>query len=148
MLYGANNPVDGAVLRVILKKAERIRKELGVSVPLPADTNQVMQAVMRAVLLSTSAVKDTRQLKLDLPEIESADQQVETLWQSAKEKAKATRTIFAQARLRPEDVLPEWQKAKGVLGGAEDVERFVKAAAEMLIDDFLAERGRQVPKSP
>ncbi|MEK0082975.1 helicase-related protein [Benzoatithermus flavus] len=132
MLYGANNPVDGAVLRVILKKAERIRKELGVSVPLPADTNQVMQAVMRAVLLSTGAVKDTRQLRLDFPEIESADRQVETLWQSAKEKARATRTIFAQARLRPEEVLPEWEKAKGVLGGAADVERFVKAAAEAL----------------
>ena len=28
MLYGANNPVDGAVLRVILRKAEKIRKEL------------------------------------------------------------------------------------------------------------------------
>ena len=43
MLYGENNPVDGAVLRVILRKAERIRKELGVSVPMPADPNQVMQ---------------------------------------------------------------------------------------------------------
>jgi SNF2 family DNA or RNA helicase len=35
LIYGANNPVDGAVLEVILRKAERIRKELGVPVPLP-----------------------------------------------------------------------------------------------------------------
>ena len=33
MLYGENNPVDGAVLRVILRKAEKIRKELGVFCP-------------------------------------------------------------------------------------------------------------------
>ena len=30
MLYGENNPVDGAVLQVILRKASKIRKELGV----------------------------------------------------------------------------------------------------------------------
>ncbi|MCP6617983.1 hypothetical protein NL516_26490, partial [Klebsiella pneumoniae] len=30
MLYGENNPVDGAVLRVIVRKAERIRRDLGV----------------------------------------------------------------------------------------------------------------------
>jgi hypothetical protein len=35
LMYGANNPVDGAVLEVILRKAERIRKELGVPVPCP-----------------------------------------------------------------------------------------------------------------
>ena len=51
MLYGENNPVDGAVLRVILRKAEKIRKELGVSVPLPADNNKVVDAIMKAVLL-------------------------------------------------------------------------------------------------
>ena len=40
MLYGENNPVDGAVLRVILRKAEKIRKELGVAVPLPSRQQQ------------------------------------------------------------------------------------------------------------
>ena len=35
LLYGANNPVDGAVLQVILRKAARIREELGVPVPVP-----------------------------------------------------------------------------------------------------------------
>ena len=31
------NPVDGFILNVILRKAEKIREELGVLVPLPAD---------------------------------------------------------------------------------------------------------------
>ncbi|MEW8194413.1 MAG: helicase-related protein, partial [Candidatus Thiodiazotropha sp.] len=35
MLYGEDNPIDGAVLQVILRKAESIRKALGVSVPMP-----------------------------------------------------------------------------------------------------------------
>jgi hypothetical protein len=134
MLYGENNPVDGAVLRVILRKAERIRKELGVSVPMPADPNQVMQIIMQTVLLRTGGIAHaTRQLALDLGEI---DAELERDWQSAKERAEQTRsqnrTIFAQRRLRPEDVLPEWQKATAVLGGPEDVQRFMVTACERL----------------
>ena len=37
LIYGANNPVDGAVLEVIIRKAAKIREELGVPVPLPDD---------------------------------------------------------------------------------------------------------------
>ena len=34
MIYGENNPVDGLILKVILRKAETIRRELGILVPL------------------------------------------------------------------------------------------------------------------
>jgi superfamily II DNA or RNA helicase len=130
MIYGENNPVDGAVLRVILRKAERIRKELGVSVPMPADPNQVMQTIMQTVLLQTGGIAEaTRQLALDLGEVDAT---LERDWQSAKEKARESRTIFAQRRLRPEDVLPEWDKATAVLGGPADVERFMVTACERL----------------
>ena len=104
MLYGQNNPVDGAVLTVILRKAERIRKQLGVLVPLPADTNKVMQAVMEAVLLRSGGIAARKQLDLFARE----EAEVDLAWESAKEKAKQTQTIFAQRRLRPQDVLPEW----------------------------------------
>lgn len=142
MLYGENNPVDGAVLRVILRKAERIRKELGVSVPLPANTNKVMQTIMEAVLLKSGGiVQPPQQLKLALDPLDDLDSEVEAEWQSAKDKAKATRTIFAQRRLRPEDVLPEWERTASVLGGPADVERFTKAICERLNAPLVLERG-------
>ncbi|MCP9456244.1 MAG: DEAD/DEAH box helicase [Nitrospira sp.] len=130
MYYGDNNPIDGAVLRVILQKAERIRKELGVAVPLPADSNKVMQAVLEAVLLR-GEVRSTPTPQLDL-EFGKAEQMVEAAWQSAKEKAKESRTIFAQRSLHPEQVLPEWDRTVNVLGGEKDVERFVTHAARQL----------------
>jgi hypothetical protein len=37
-----------------------------------------------------------------------------------------------QRSLRPEEVLPEWRKAVSVLGGEEDVRRFVRTACERL----------------
>ena len=34
-LYGEDNPIDGYVLEVLLRKHESIRKALGISVPFP-----------------------------------------------------------------------------------------------------------------
>lgn len=128
MLYGENNPVDGAVLKVILRKAEKIRKELGVAVPLPADNTKVVDAIMKAVLLQSGRVTEaTRQLTLDFGEAET---EVDSAWETARDKM--TRTVFAQRRLRPDEVLPEWRKAVAVLGGEGDVIRFVSTAAERL----------------
>jgi len=143
MLYGENNPVDGAVLRVILRKAEQIRKQLGVLVPLPADTNKIMQAIMEAVLLKGGSIAAPKQ-QLDLFATQEAE--VETAWESAREKAKQSQTIFAQRRLRPEEVLPEWQKAVAVLGGEDDVERFVQTAVERL--GAPLEKGSNVYRLP
>lgn len=129
MLYGDNNPVDGAVLRVILRKAEAIRKALGVSVPMPEDENRVTQAIMQTVLLTRGASSGMSQMGLALEEptesLEDLDNRVEVAWESARDKARRNRTIFAQQAIRPEAVLPEWQRMQEVLGSQQDVERFV-----------------------
>ena len=127
MLYGENNPIDGAVLRVILRKAEKIRRELGVSVPLPADNNKVVDAIMKAVLLQGNVRAGVAQTELDLGDTEA---KVDDAWQTATNKI--THTVFAQRRLTPDDVLPEWRKTVSVLGGADDVARFVRLSAERL----------------
>lgn len=129
MLYGEDNPVDGAVLQVILRKAESIRKELGVLVPMPDDEGKLTQALMNAVLLRKGAPLNA-QSQLDL--FGEPAKEIDLAWQSAKEKAKQNRSIFAQRRLKPEDVLPEWRKSAAVLGGEADVERFVSRAASQL----------------
>ena len=104
MLYGEDNPVDGAVLRVILRKAEKIRRELGVAVPLPANNNKVVDAIMKAVLLRSKDTSRFTQLSLDFGDTEL---EVDSAWRTAKNKM--SRTVFAQRRLRPEHVLPEWE---------------------------------------
>ncbi|MCC6901401.1 MAG: DEAD/DEAH box helicase [Polyangiaceae bacterium] len=131
LLYGANNPVDGAVLEVILRKAEKIREELGVPVPLPDDGHTLSQALMKAVLLRKRERGDKRQQTFSFVELAEA-QAIEAKWRDAAEKAKKNRTVFAQRRLKPEDVLPEWRKSLAALGGKEDVERFTGRALARL----------------
>jgi superfamily II DNA or RNA helicase len=131
LIYGANNPVDGAVLEVILKKADKIREELGVPVPLPDDGHTLSQALMKAVLLRTRERDGKRQQAFSFVEMEEA-KAIETRWLDAAEKAKRNRTVFAQRRLKPEDVLPEWKKSLAALGGKEDVQRFTGRALARL----------------
>jgi superfamily II DNA or RNA helicase len=135
MLYGEDNPIDGAVLQVILRKAERIRKTLGVSVPMPEDNNRITQAIMNTVLLHKRGATKARQLSIfDVggDSLDTLDKELDAKWESAREKAKKHRTIFAQNRLKPEQVMPEWEKSFAVLGTEEDVERFVVRACDRL----------------
>ncbi len=127
LMYGENNPVDGAVLDVILKKARRIEKETGVRVPLPDQDGSLTQALMSRVLLSA---RESRQFTLDLEGPES--RAFDDAWTNASEREKRSRTIFAQHALRPEDVAPEWDATRRALGGPEDTERFVTRALTRL----------------
>lgn len=128
LIYGKNNSVDGAVLEVIIRKAERIRRELGVPVPLPDEGQSLTQALMKAVLLKHKA--PGKQGVLDFGS--DAGATIDTTWRSAAERAHKNRTVFAQRRLRPADVLPEFERIKQAIGGREDVERFVSRAMARL----------------
>lgn len=149
LLYGANNPVDGAVLEVILKKADKIREELGVPVPLPDDGHTLSQALMKAVLLRNRERDNKRQHVFEFTELEEA-KAIETRWKDAAEKAKRNRTVFAQRRLKPEDVLPEWKKSLAALGGKEDVQRFTGRALARLGGALepISNAGRRGFKTP
>ena len=63
-------------------------------------------------------------------EFAETETEVDDAWRTASNRM--TRTVFAQRRLTPDDVLPEWRKAVSVLGGPGDVDRFVRLSAERL----------------
>jgi ERCC4-related helicase len=129
MLYGQDNPVDGFVLNVILRKADVIRKELGVLVPMPEDESRINQALIKAALMQRSE----RNFSLfDFVEEEEILKPLQDQWYDAMEKAKANRTVFAQRRIKPEEVMPEWQKQQIALGTEADVKRFVQTACARL----------------
>lgn len=131
MLYGQDNPVDGFILNVILRKAEAIRKELGILVPLPADEQRINKALIKAALLKKTKISNYQQ-EFDFDDLGEDLKPVEAKWQDAMEKAKANRTVFAQRRLRPDEVLPEWERQRSLLGAPEEIERFVRSACARL----------------
>ena len=141
LLYGVNNPVDGAVLQVILRKAARIREELGVPVPVPDEGHSLTQALLKAVLLRRRG----RSGAIDGPQLDL----FESHWEDAKAKAQRNRTVFAQRRIKPDEVLPEWHKSLAAVGGRDDVQRFASRALARLGSGLEPLRqGFKVPTEP
>ncbi len=130
LFYGQDNPVDGAVLDVLLRKAHAIHKTLGISVPVPMDSEAVLEAIYRALFSRASRFKE-QVVQLRLFE----DMEVEEFhrrWDRAAEREKESRTRFAQRSLRPEEVQRELLEMDAVLGDQKAVERFVLNACQRL----------------
>jgi hypothetical protein len=91
-------------------------------VPLPDDERRMTEALMQAVLLRRAK---TSQLAFDFSDEPSA-KEIDRQWRDAAEREKKNRTIFAQRQLKPEDVEPEWQRVRALLGGPRETRRFVE----------------------
>lgn len=130
LIYGQDNPVDGAVLKVLIQKAREIHKTLGVYVPVPMDSAALAEAVFKS-LFDGDAVRQLSLLNLDHVG-EDAINEVHNGWDRAVERERVSRTRFAQRAIKPEEVEAELSVSDDVLGGEEDVARFVKNACERL----------------
>jgi len=124
MMFSPDSAIDGAVLEVILRKAEEIRKVTGVTVPLPDERGPVTDALMAAMMLRRGG---TRQLALDL-RLDDGTKAMEARWRDAAENEKKSRARFAQNAMKPQEVAPEWEKVRHFLGSPEDARDFVEAA--------------------
>lgn len=128
LLYSPDSAIDGAVLDVILRKAEAIRKATGVTVPLPEERGAVTGALMNAVMLRKGR---ERQLTLDFGFAADAAS-LEVRWRNAEDGEKRSRARFAQNAIKPEEVAPEWRRWRELLGGPDEVRRFVRRAMSRL----------------
>lgn len=124
MMFSPDSAIDGAVLDVILRKAEEIRKATGVTVPLPEERGPVTDALMASMMLRRGGSK---QLALDL-RLDDGARLVETRWRDVAEKEKRSRARFAQNAMKPQEVAPEWEKATNFLGSPEAARAFVERA--------------------
>ncbi|MEH1907422.1 helicase-related protein [Nostoc sp.] len=129
LLYGRDNPVDGAVLDVLIRKAVQIHKSLGITVPVPMESTTVAEAVFKSLFERTSEVI---QLSLFEFQEESAVDKVHKNWDKAVEREKTNRTRFAQRAIKPEQVEQELIDSDQILGNEQDVERFVLSACDRI----------------
>jgi superfamily II DNA or RNA helicase len=131
LMYGRNNPVDGAVLDVLIRKAVKIHKTLGVTVPVPMESASVSEAVFQSLF---DRSRQDRQLSLlDLLADETSEiAQVHLDWDRAVERDRISRTRFAQHAITPAEVQQELVEVEQVLGSEADVERFVLSACDRL----------------
>ena len=124
MMFSPDSAIDGAVLDVVLRKAEEIRKATGITVPLPDERGPVTDALMAAVMLRQGR---SQQLAFDL-RLEDGTRAMEARWRDASENEKKSRARFAQNAMKPQEVAPEWEKVRTLLGSPEDAKVFIERA--------------------
>lgn len=124
MMFSPDSAIDGAILDVVLRKAEEIRKATGITVPLPDERGPVTDALMAAVMLRQGK---SQQLAFDL-RLEDGTRAMEARWRDASENEKKSRARFAQNAMKPQEVAPEWEKVRTLLGSPEDAKAFIERA--------------------
>lgn len=124
MMFSPDSAIDGAVLEVILRKAEEIRKATGVTVPLPEERGPVTDALMASMMLRHGV---SPQLTLDL-RLDDGAKVMEARWRDASESEKRSRARFAQNAMKPQEVAPEWERARTLLGSPAEARLFVERA--------------------
>ena len=134
-IYGADNGIDGIVLDVLLRKHEQIRKALGISVPVPDRSDDVIEAILEGLLLRPSS---SEQLTLEFEGFgtEKRDE-LHKEWESALEKEREFFTKYRQAGIHPEEVSRELDEMRASLGTGSDVAAFAEEALRALRSDVV-----------
>ncbi len=122
--YGIDNGVDGMVLEVLLRKHRTIRSSLGISVPVPVDTNAVVEAIFEGLLLRQKGPLD--QTTFDFIKQDRDD--LHDQWDNVTAREKRSRTMFAQEGIKVEAVAQELAEIRQAIGTGGDVERFLRDA--------------------
>lgn len=120
--YGKDNPVDGAVLDVLIRKSREIRRSLGVTVPFPA-ANEAAEAIVESLLLRR---RSATQVAFEF--VRPGQQELFTEWEHAAERERRSRTVFAQESLKVDEVRRELAEVRAAIGAGTDVAAFVATA--------------------
>lgn len=127
MLWGKDNPIDSVVLNVLLLKAREIRKQTGISVPFPEDSQSILDSLINAIIVSPNAIKIDNQLNLDLYSDEVVDKSgmVTNVYKDSVERDKVTRSIFAQHSIKVDEIEQDLKQTDEAIGDPTDVKNFV-----------------------
>jgi Helicase conserved C-terminal domain len=128
--YGLDNQIDGIVLDVLLRKHKKIRSSLGISVPVPVNTEQIVEAVFEGLLLRNKPGTE-EQMFLDFEDyFRPAKEDLFAQWDMSAEREKRSRTMFAQEGLSAsvEEVERELTAVQQAIGSGIEVSRFTKEA--------------------
>jgi superfamily II DNA or RNA helicase len=140
LIYGSDNPIDLVVLEVLIRKARTIRNRLGISVPVPVESEQVVQAVVDSVLLRGGERGQQLRLELTDPKVSSFHAE----WDKAADREGKQRAYFAQQGIKPDEVARELEEMEPALGSANDIQRFVANGLQRFNGDLRETKRRGV----
>ncbi|RIK10759.1 MAG: ATP-dependent helicase [Acidobacteria bacterium] len=121
--YSTDNQIDGIVLDILIRKHKAIRQATGVSVPVPVDSNNLVEAIFEGLLLREQSGSQGEQLRLLDEFLKPKREELFGEWEQAADTEKRSRTIFAQHGIDAAEVgevVDEMRRAMGSPGSVRD----------------------------
>ena len=136
LVYGADNPIDGIVLDVLLRKVREIKRVTGINVPFPENSQSIIDTITQALLLNPDRRIQTRQTAQqgtlfdfsDFDEATEAKENITRKIDEAAEREKASRSIFAQNAIKAPEIEEDLRAVDEAIGDPGVVKDFVTAA--------------------
>jgi superfamily II DNA or RNA helicase len=127
--YGSDNGIDRIVLDVLIRKHDAIRKATGVSVPVPGDSDGLIEALMEGVILRADFTHE--QLSFEGFEDERRNE-LHLAWESAAAAESRSRHMFAQQGIKAAEVQQEVERVRAGLGTQDDLIPFLEKSVPLL----------------
>ena len=136
LLYGSDNPIDGIVLDVLLRKVREIKRVTGINVPFPEDSQSIIDTITQSLLLNPDRRIQTRQTPQqgtlfdfsDFDEAAVAKDNITRKIDEAAEREKASRSIFAQNAIKAPEIEEDLRTVDESIGDPGAVRDFVTGA--------------------
>lgn len=157
LLYGADNPIDGIVLDVLLRKVREIKKATGISVPFPEDSQSVIDTITQALLLNPDRriqrKRARRQRTLfgmgQFDEADRAKAEISRKIDEAAEREKASHSVFAQHAIKAQEIEEDLRAVDEAIGDPAAVEEFVvvEQLCQLVMANTLARQDKRAARS-
>ena len=133
LLYGSNNPIDGIVLDVLLRKVREIKRATGINVPFPEDSQSIIDTITQALLLNPDRHIQSKRIAQEptlfdfsgFSEAAQAKANVSRQIDEAAAREKASRSIFAQNAIHAQEIAQDLRSVDEAIGNVKAVEDFV-----------------------
>jgi superfamily II DNA or RNA helicase len=146
LLYGADNPIDGIVLDVLLRKVREIKRTTGINVPFPEDSQSIIDTITQALLLNPDRRIEKKrgskgpgqdQLMLfdftSFGEAAAAKDRVTRKIDEAADREKESRSIFAHHAIKAHEIEHDLRAVDEAIGDPRAVQDFVTTALANLL---------------
>ena len=141
LLYGADNPIDGIVLDVLLRKVREIKRATGINVPFPEDSQSIIDTITQALLLNPDRrieKKRGRGQQMEFvydsfDEASVAKNRVTRKVDEAAGREIASRSIFAQYTIKANEIEEDLRAVDEAIGDPKAVQDFVTSTLQNLL---------------
>lgn len=141
--FGTDNRIDGIVLDVLLRKHQKIKSALGISVAVPGNSEQVIEALFEGMLLRDEAAGASAQLQFG-DWLQPQKEDLHRRWDEAKDREQRSRSRFAQHSISTEEVATELAAVREAIGNEDTVRAFFKDVLHLVGVPVADKRGDRV----